>query len=88
MPKTASPYAPRTSHSRAPLPAPEDKRAGLYVVFGGVLLLAAVLFYALRRRPPEHRRLLVELAQLPQDDPSEAVARRRDQLYARLKRDT
>jgi hypothetical protein len=32
--------------------------------------------------------LLVQLAQLPEDDESEAVARRRDQLYARLKRDT
>lgn len=73
----------------APIPpAPEDRRAGLYVVLGGVLLLAAILFFVLRRRPPEHRRLLVQLAQLPEDDESEAVARRRDQLYARLKRDT
>jgi hypothetical protein len=73
----------------APMPpAPEDRRAGLYVVAGGVLVLAAILFLALRRRPPEHRRLLVQLAQLSDDDHSEAVARRRSQLYARLKRDT
>lgn len=72
----------------APMPpAPADRRAGLFVVFGGVLLLAGILFLVLRRRPPEHRRLLVQLAQLPEDDQSEAVARRRRQLYARLKRD-
>ncbi len=68
-------------------PAPADRRAGLFVVLGGALVLAGVLLFAWRRRPPEHRRLLAQLAQLPEDDQSEAVARRRSQLYARLKRD-
>lgn len=73
----------------APLPpAPEDRRAGLYVVMAGLLVLSGVFFLAMRRRPPEHRRVLVQLAQLPDDDQGEAVARRRRQLYARLKRDT
>jgi hypothetical protein len=72
----------------APVPtAPEDRRAGLYVVMAGALLLASLFFLAMRRRPPEHRRVLVQLAQLPEDDQSDAVARRRRQLYARLKRD-
>ena len=66
---------------------PEEKRAGLYVIYGGVLVLAAVLFFVLRRRAPAHRRVLVQLAQLEDDDQSAAVARRRRQLYARLKRD-
>jgi hypothetical protein len=74
---------------RLPPPvAPEERRAGLYVIFGGLLLVATVLFFVLRRRPPAYRRALVQLAQLEDDDKSEAIARRRRQLYARLKRDT
>lgn len=69
----------------APPVAPEDRRAGLYVILGGVLLVALVVFFALRRRPPTHRRLLVELAQLSDDDKSESAERRRRQLYAQLK---
>jgi hypothetical protein len=79
--------APATSMPGALPPAAADRRAGWYVVVGGALLLAGIVFLALRRRPPEHRRLLVQLAALPDDDASEAVARRRSQLYARLKRD-
>ncbi|HEY0304243.1 MAG TPA: carboxypeptidase-like regulatory domain-containing protein [Longimicrobiales bacterium] len=67
---------------------PEERRAGLYVIYGGILLIAAVLFFVLRRRAPVHRRVLVQLAQLEDDDQSEAIARRRRQLYARLKRDS
>lgn len=71
----------------APPLQPEERRAGLYVILGGVLLVAAVIFFVLRRRPPAYRRILVELANLPEDDESEATARRRRQLYAQLKRD-
>ncbi|HET9440996.1 MAG TPA: hypothetical protein VFO52_12530 [Longimicrobiales bacterium] len=71
----------------APPLQPEERRAGLYVILGGVLLVAAVFFLVLRRRPPAYRRILVELANLPEDDQSEATARRRRQLYAQLKRD-
>ncbi|HEY0672433.1 MAG TPA: hypothetical protein VGD27_09215 [Longimicrobiales bacterium] len=71
----------------APPLQPEERRAGLYVILGGVLLVAAVIFFVLRRRPPAYRRILVELANLPEDDQSEATARRRRQLYAQLKRD-
>ncbi len=67
---------------------PEERRAGLYVIFAGILLIAIVLFFVLRRRAPPHRRALVQLAQLEDDDQSEAVARRKRQLYARLKRDS
>ena len=67
---------------------PEERRAGLYVIYGGVLLVAGVLFFVLRRRAPQHRRALVRLAQLSENDQSEAGARRRRQLYARLKRDS
>jgi hypothetical protein len=67
---------------------PEERRAGLYVILAGVLLVALVVFFAWRRRPPAHRRILVELAGLPEDDQSEATARRRRQLYAQLKRDS
>jgi hypothetical protein len=67
---------------------PEERRAGLYVIYGCVLLVAAVGFFVLRRRAPEHRRVLVRLAQLDDGDQSEAVARQRRQLYSRLKRDS
>ena len=70
----------------APPLQPEERRAGLYVIYGGVLLISAVLFFVLRRRAPAHRRALVRLAQLSEDDQSEAAARLRRQLYARLKR--
>jgi hypothetical protein len=65
---------------------PEERRAGLYVIYGGVLLVAIVLFVVLRRRAPAHRRALVRLAQLSEDDQSEPAARLRRQLFARLKR--
>lgn len=65
---------------------PEERRAGYYVILAGVMLVAAVLFFVLRRRPPAHRRVLTQLASLPEDDQSEATARRRRALYARLKR--
>ena len=68
--------------------APEERRAGLYVILAGAVLVALVVFIAWRRRPPAHRRILVELASLPEDDQSEATARRRRQLYAQLKRET
>ena len=67
--------------------APEDERAGLFVIIGGAVLVAGVLFFALRRRAPQHRRLLVELANLDDDDKSAATERRRQHLYARLKGD-
>jgi hypothetical protein len=52
---------------RMPEPVPpQDRRAGLFVIIGGVLLVTAVLLFAFRRRVPEHRRLLVELANLDQ----------------------
>jgi hypothetical protein len=66
--------------------APEEKRAGYYVILAGIMLVAAVLFFVLRRRPPPHRRVLTQLASLPEDDQTEATARRRRALYARLKR--
>lgn len=65
---------------------PEERRAGYYVILAGVLLVASVLFFVLRRRPPADRRILTQLATLPEDDQSEATARRRRALYARLKR--
>jgi hypothetical protein len=65
---------------------PEERRAGYYVILAGVLLVSSVLFFVLRRRPPAHRRILTQLATLPEDDQSEATARRRRALYARLKR--
>jgi hypothetical protein len=66
---------------------PEERRAGYYVILAGILLVASVLFVVLRRRPPLHRRILTQLATLPEEDQSEATARRRRALYARLKRD-
>jgi hypothetical protein len=66
---------------------PEERRAGYYVILAGILLVAAVVFFVLRRRAPLHRRILTQLASLPEDDKSEATARRRRALYARLKRD-
>ena len=68
--------------------APEDRRAGIFVILGGVVLVAAVVLFALRRRPPAYRRILVELANLDDNDTSEATARRRRQLYAQLKRNS
>ena len=66
---------------------PEERRAGYYVILAGILLVAGVLFFVLQRRAPLHRRILTQLATLPEDDQSEATARRRRALYARLKRD-
>jgi hypothetical protein len=72
---------------RLPEPVPpQDRRAGLFVIIGGVLLVTAVLLFAFRRRVPEHRRLLVELANLDENDHSTAAERRRKHLYERLKR--
>lgn len=65
---------------------PEERAAGYYVILAGVLLVAGVLFFVLRRRPPADRRILTQLATLPEDDQTEATARRRRALYARLKR--
>ena len=70
-----------------PPPAEQDRRAGLVVILAGAALVAAVLLFALRRRVPTHRRLLVELANLDDDDTSPATVRRRAHIYARLKRD-
>jgi hypothetical protein len=72
---------------RLPEPvAPQDRRAGLFVILAGAALVLAVLAFALRRRVPEHRRLLVELANLDDSDKSPAAVRRRKHLYERLKR--
>lgn len=72
---------------RLPEPvAPQDRRAGLFVIIAGALLVAGVLLFAFRRRVPEHRRLLVELANLDDQDHSPATERRRKHLYERLKR--
>jgi hypothetical protein len=70
-----------------PAVQPEERRAGLYVILVGVLLVAGILSFVLRRRPPAHRRILAQLASLPDDDQSEATARRRRALYQRLKRE-
>jgi hypothetical protein len=67
---------------------PEERRAGLYVILIGLLLVSGILFLVLRRRPPAYRRYLVDLANLSEADQSEASARRRRDLYARLKRKT
>jgi hypothetical protein len=72
---------------RLPEPvAPQDRRAGLFVIIGGIILVAGVLLFAFRRRVPQHRRLLVELANLDDNDHSPAAERRRKHLYERLKR--
>ena len=68
--------------------APEDRRAGLFVILGGAVLVAGVLLFAFRRRVPKHRRLLVELANLDDKDKSSGAERRRRHLYERLKRET
>lgn len=64
----------------APPLAPEERRAGMFVIIAGVLMVAAVLVYVLRRRPPAYRRMLVELATTDNE-------KRRAELIARLKRD-
>ena len=70
-----------------PVP-PEDRRAGLFVILGGAVLVAGVLLFAFRRRVPKYRRLLVELANLDDQDKSPGAERRRKHLYERLKRET
>lgn len=71
----------------APPVQPEERWAGLFVIVAGLLLIGGVLLFAWQRRPPRRRRLLVALANLDEDDTSPAVQRRRQELYARLKRD-
>ena len=67
--------------------APEDERAGWFVILGGLVVILGVLAFTLRRRVPQHRRLLVELANLDDADASAPAERRRRHLYARLKGD-